>query len=156
VRWFGRLVNTDTTFPVNAELEVTEVPPDYIDPCEGVQCEAPPSPCPEGTELAKAQCCDTCVTLSNPAQCESERSHWDNLYASQLSQAAACTVDADCRPVVLSGGCRRYCFVAVNTENTATFMNAISETYYTACPACRVSGPPACEGTGAVYCNSGQ
>jgi hypothetical protein len=47
-------------------------------------------------------------------------------------------------------------YVALNTEQTSAFMNAISEKYHTSCPACMVDNPvTSCEGDGRTYCKSG-
>jgi hypothetical protein len=101
-------------------------------------------------------CCVECVPVPDAAECEIERATWDELYESQLAGATACNVDADCAPVVLVAGCRKYCYVALNTEQTPAFMNAISEKYHTSCPACMVDNAvTSCEGDGRTYCKSG-
>jgi hypothetical protein len=147
---------TETAFPVQAELAATDVPTPVADPCDGVVCDEAPTSCEEGSELAKDACCVVCAPVPDPAECEIERVAWDELYASQLADAQACNVDADCSPVVLVGGCRNYCYVALNVDQTATFMNAISEKYYTSCRACLVDNAlNACEGDGRTHCKSG-
>jgi hypothetical protein len=150
------VTGTETSFAVQTEIEATEVPIPVVDPCEGVSCETAPASCVEGSELAKQACCVECVPVPDAAECEVERVTWDELYESQLAAATACNVDADCAPVVLTTGCRNYCYVALNTEQTVAFMNAISEKYYTSCPACRVDNAvPPCGGDGRTYCKSG-
>jgi len=147
---------TETSVPVQTEIEATDVPVPVVDPCEDVLCEQEPTSCDAGSELAKAECCVACVPVPDAAECEVERAPWDELYESQLADATACNVDADCSPVVLVGGCRNYCYVALNIEQTSAFMNAISETYHTSCTACRVDNAVnACEGDGRTYCKSG-
>jgi hypothetical protein len=148
---------TETSFPVRTEIEATNVPIPVVDPCEGVVCEPAPASCDEGSELATRACCVECAPVPDPAECKVERAAWDELYESQLAGATSCNVDADCTPVVLVAGCRNYCYVALNTQQTTAFMNAISEKYYTSCPACRVNGAvtTTCEGDGRTYCKSG-
>jgi hypothetical protein len=147
---------TETTFPVQTEIEATDVPVPVVDPCQGITCEEAPATCAEGSELAMQACCVECVPVPDAAECEVERATWDELYESQLAGATACNVDADCAPVVLVAGCRKYCYVALNTEQTPAFMNAISEKYHTSCPACMVDNAvTSCEGDGRTYCKSG-
>jgi hypothetical protein len=150
------VAGTETVFPVQTEIEATDVPIPIVDPCEGISCEQAPASCAEGSELAKQACCLECVPVPDAAECEVERTAFDELYESELAGATACNVDADCAPVVLTTGCRNYCFVALSTEQTTAFMNAISEKYYTSCPACRVDNAmPPCEKDGRTYCKSG-
>lgn len=150
------VAGTETTFPVQTEIEATDVPIPVVDPCEGISCEPAPVSCAEGSELAKLACCVECVPVPDAAECQVERVTWDELYESQLAGATACTVDADCAPVVLTTGCRNYCYVALSTEQTPAFMNAISEKYYTSCSACMVDNAvPPCGGDGRTYCKSG-
>lgn len=148
---------TDTVLPVEVELEVTDVPPEPLpDPCEGVVCEPEPTSCPAGSELSTRACCTSCEPVPDAERCEKERAPWDELYAAQLPQATACQADSDCSTVVLVGGCRRYCYVALHHDRTADFMNAISEDYYTSCPSCRVEQPGGCSGPSRAYCEDGQ
>jgi hypothetical protein len=149
---------TDTTHPVQIDLEVTEVPVVEPDPCEGVVCEEEPATCADGSALAIRECCTTCVAVPDAEQCEVQRTAFDELYDTQLAQAQACEVDTDCAPVVLVGGCRQYCYVALNAASTTDFMNAITPKYHTGCVACAVKDPaPAeCPGDGRVYCASGE
>lgn len=150
------VAGTETTFPIQTQIEATEVPIPVVDPCEGVVCETPAVSCDEGSELATQACCVACVPVPDAAECQVERAAWDELYESKLADATACNVDADCAPVVLVAGCRNYCYVALNTEKTAAFMNAISEKYHTSCPACMVDNVvTSCDGDGRTYCKSG-
>jgi len=146
---------TSTAIDVEVEFDVMEAPAVPEDRCASVVCE-PISSCPDGSELATRDCCATCVALSSPQQCEAQRATWDELYETELEGATACNADSDCGPVVLLGGCRRYCFVALNHERTADFMNAISEDYFTSCPSCQVTEPADCVGSGDVFCNEGR
>jgi hypothetical protein len=149
---------TETIYPVQAELEVTDVPVVEVDPCEGVVCEEEPASCADGSALAIRECCKACVPVPDAEQCEVERAAFDELYEAQLAQATACQQDADCAPVVLVGGCREYCYVALNAQSTADFMNAITPEYQTSCVACAVTdpAPSECSGDGRVYCASGE
>lgn len=144
----------DAAFPVEVEIEATDVPPP--DPCQGVVCEPEVTSCPPGNELSASGCCTSCEAVPDAEQCELERGPWDELYAEHLPQATACQVDADCSPVVLVSGCRRYCYISLNVEETATFMNAISEDYYTSCPSCRIQQPAGCTGPSRAVCDNGQ
>jgi hypothetical protein len=146
----------ETPFPVQTEIEATDVPIPVVDPCEGITCEQAPATCDEGSRLATLSCCVQCVPVPDADECKVERATWDELYERQLAGATACTVDADCAPVVLVAGCRNYCYVALNAEQTPTFMNTISEKYHTGCPACMVDDAvTSCEGDGRTYCKSG-
>jgi len=144
----------DAVFPVEVEIEATDVPPP--DPCEGVVCEPEVTSCPAGNDLSTRGCCASCEPVLNAERCEVERASWDELYDEQLTKATACQVDADCSPTVLVGGCRRYCYVSLHHDRTADFMNAVAEQYYTSCPSCRVEQPADCAGSPRPYCDAGQ
>jgi hypothetical protein len=144
-----------STLSVQADLEVTDVPVVIPDPCEGVKCE-PVSSCPDGEELTDRECCTTCVPVPDAAQCELERASFDELYEPAFEAAVACEQDGDCGQVFLVGGCRRYCGIAVNAEQTVDFMNAISEDYYTSCPSCEVPDPATCPGVDPPVCDAGR
>jgi hypothetical protein len=147
---------TTTTHGIELELEVKDVPVPVVDPCDGVSCE-PVESCEAGSELAKRDCCNTCVPLPNPELCEEQRASFDPLFETEHAKALDCQVDTDCSQVVLAGGCRRYCNVPVNHDLTADFMNAISEQYYTGCPSCQVAGESAqCEGSFNSICKNGR
>lgn len=148
------IVGSDVSVPVELPLEVTDIPVTPVDPCQGVSCE-PVSSCADGSELALRGCCATCVPVPNRMQCEEQRVAWDALYETELEAATSCNVDADCTYTVLSGGCRRYCFVPLNGYELVDFMNTISEDYYTGCPSCEVDSPAPCGDGKQPFCDAG-
>jgi hypothetical protein len=146
---------TDVQFEVEEELQLEPGSLPEADPCEGVVCEEP-SECPMNTELARRECCATCVPVVDADRCEDQRAVWDPFYEAELAKANQCEKDADCSSVVLLGGCRRYCQVPLNTARIVDFMGTISEGYYTSCSGCRVDDQVGCTGVdGRAHCEDG-